>query len=50
MSNQEFVNKTGTILMIVTLGVIWYTYDWKIMVLLWLLLWANNMERHKEEK
>jgi hypothetical protein len=48
MSNQEFVNTTGTILMIVTLGIIWYLYDWKITLLLWLLLWANNMERYKE--
>lgn len=35
----------GMVIVIIALGLLWIMYDWKLMLILLLLLWGNNMEQ-----
>ena len=37
----------GTVLGIIAMIMAWYYYDWKLVAIISLSLWGNNMERSK---
>jgi len=35
----------GVIVGIISMGLAWYIYDWKLMIIIFLALWGNNLEQ-----
>ena len=38
------------IIMLIALAMAWKLYDWKLVLIIFLLLWANNIESSTKEK
>jgi len=49
MNTQKVINKIGMFVMLAAIILTWVFFGWKLVLVIMLSLWGNNLEQHKQQ-